>query len=240
MWWAITAVIVCLVVIMLWSAPVVVQVTFSRLDGDDEGKVFVRYLYGLVRVKRSLSMLNARMTEKGPQLHVHHEGAMNPKNKKEKVITASDIWNVLRNLPRWIDSIQAMIPIFRRFWHKVHIRHLSIKVMAGTGDAVSTGLLVGLLFGFVHLALGTSSRHTTFDEIPQIEIQPNFNHLEFQIQFSGIIRVRAGYAISAALRLFFVWKRRKSDGAPDTGSDADRHGEHSGNGRREHDYRRSG
>jgi hypothetical protein len=240
MWWVIVAAIVCILGLIAWTAPVVVQVQFQRIAGDDEGEVSVRYLYGLVRIKRSLSMLNARFTNEGPQLHVHHEGAMDPNHKKEKVISASDMWEVIKNLSKWIDFFHAILPIVRHFWSKVHIRHLNLNLSIGTGDAVFTGVAVGALFGIANLALGTSSRHTVFDVTPQIEIQPNFHQLEFQIDFRSIIRVRAGYAISAALRLFFVWKRRISDGAPDTRSDADSHGEHSGNGRREHDYRRSG
>ena len=116
MWWVIAVAVVCLVFVMVWTAPIIIQATFTRVAGDDDGEIFVRYLYGLVQIRRSLSMLNTSMTEKGPKLHVHHEGARNPNQKQEKIISVSDVWNVLGKLPKWMELFHKMMPVVRKLW----------------------------------------------------------------------------------------------------------------------------
>jgi len=230
-WGVVVLGVVLLLLSMAWFLPVTVEFQFERKNGDDEGFVLVTYLFGLIRIRHNLQAIDAHMTENGPAITVKHQAAAgslgNGRTGGRAHVTAKDAWQVLKHWRMWFAIIEQVKPVVARLFSQMHILTMRGQVVMGTGDAVTTGIACGAVWGIVEPILGKWTHVSVFESPPFIRVEPDFKRVFLSLQLHGIIKVRAGYAISGGiriLRILRIGKRRASHGAPHTRSHADRHG----------------
>lgn len=68
----------------------------------------------------------------------------------------------------------------------------------GTGEAVSTATLYGILWGMKSSLLNYLHRRTKFGRRPEIQVIPDFQNSRLDMIFDCIFRIKLGYIIIAA------------------------------------------
>lgn len=86
--------------------------------------------------------------------------------------------------------------------------NLSLTIDFGTGDAAHTGVLTGALNGVVYTALSVLHHKTTVKKW-DININPDFERENFNIQYLCIVRVRIIHIISIGLKALKLYKKIK-------------------------------
>jgi hypothetical protein len=226
-----------LVVLGLFFLPIRVEVNLAQDNGDTDGQMKVSTLFGIVRWHRKLVGVKLEATDEGPSLQLQQAGM---KGSETSILTTEEIFKLLRNWRTWVALLRDLRNVMRKLLRHVHVEHFSADVTVGTGGAASTGIACGALWAVLARAVGSFTRVAQFQVKPELNIRPDFDNPTFRLSAHCIARVRMGYAMITALRLFGVWRRRTSDGTPNPGSHENSHGEHSRDGRREYNYRRSG
>jgi hypothetical protein len=223
---------------LLWL-PVSVTLEYRREDSDDEGLLSVRWLFGLVHIRRQLTHIDATIGGNGPAVVVRHKKASHPADAPSsgthaaqadanvEAVSLKDILQFLRAWPRWMERIAQVWPVVKRLLGRVHVRRFRCHIRVGTGDVVTSGMSCGAAWGITSTVLGSMSTLCQFEQMPDIQIQPDFERRMLHTTLECILRVRAGYAIGAGLRFIRVWRRKQTNGSPDSRTHANGHDEHS-------------
>lgn len=99
-------------------------------------------------------------------------------------------------------ELSVIMSALKRFFgsmrYKIQIPVLRITLDFGTGDAASTGMLYGTIWGAAGLLFPLLARytHTVF---PMIDITPDYYGKRFDIKAKSIIKVRPVHIINAAV-----------------------------------------
>lgn len=209
--------LVVILVGLLYYVPVSVQLRYKRSAEDDSGQLDVRWLYGIVHIKRRLFAVDTGIGKNGPSLQVVHQKANTSSGEQAKhSFTFAHVKRFLRDLPEWQRLFTQLSPVLRRLLRRVHMQKLEWTTLVGTGDAVSCGMTCGAAWAATSTLVGVVSHILVFDRAPQLSVQPDFQRARFDTSIDCILRVRAGYAIGAGFRMIRLWRRRHLHGAPDS------------------------
>lgn len=219
---------------LLLLIPVRVALSYSRLNGDDEGHVEVRYLLGLLCWRRQLHKLELKATPKGV-VAAAQSSAAGHKPEDARVTQADTMsWTEVRaklhEIPEWVSRFRRIQPVFTELLSRTVVERLACRTRIGTGEVITTGMASGVFWAIMGPIMTYLSTHVHRFVQPQLAVQSDFQSLVFEIDVDCIMKVRAGYVIAAGLRVNRLLKRRTSHGSPDSGSNADSDVEHSRNG----------
>lgn len=207
--------------LLLWL-PISVQVLYERRGHDDQGSISMRWLFGLVRLHRRLLVLDTRVDEDGPALHIGQQSSSQRQASgtgpiQEKKISAEDVKQFIADLPEWIQLWHRLQPVTRALLSRVHVAQFTWHTRLGTGNAVTCGMSCGAAWATTSTMVGALSQVCQLDQMPDILVVPDFDCPRLETTFECILRVRAGYAIRAGFGLIRVWRRRQTThGASDS------------------------
>lgn len=99
-------------------------------------------------------------------------------------------------------ELSEILSVLRRFFgsmrYKIQIPVLRITLDLGTGDAASTGMLYGTIWGAAGILFPILARYTR-TVFPMIDITPDYYGKRFDIKAKSIIKVRPVHIINAAI-----------------------------------------
>ncbi|HHY68306.1 MAG TPA: DUF2953 domain-containing protein, partial [Alicyclobacillus sp.] len=76
----------------------------------------------------------------------------------------------------------------------------------GTGEAASTGVVVGVLWSFFYVMAALLARRVRLVS-PEARVDPDFQRRLIEVEFEGIAQFRAGQAIRAGVAMAIaLWK----------------------------------
>ena len=107
---------------------------------------------------------------------------------------------------RTIDGIKEKYEEYKKIIHlflksmryRIKVKKLEMGLEYGTGNAATTGILYGVIWGLISGAYNTLSLFFNM-EYPKVEIVPDFQKSKFDFTFSGILRVRLVHIINALI-----------------------------------------
>lgn len=206
LWITILLAIVCILV-CLTLLPIEIRIKFHHIRSDDGGVVEIRYLFGIVRVKRELNQISAHPSEKGAAITTSTTAPSSVGDDKNQT-SAIEVTQLLGNLHNILANLRRSAPILKQLSKHLHIVKFDFDAALGVNDAVYTGMAVGTAHIGIQGFIGWMSRHCRLRSRPKVQIEAIYQGTAFDVQFESIIQVRLGYAISAVRKLFIVWKRR--------------------------------
>lgn len=86
--------------------------------------------------------------------------------------------------------------------YKIHFQKLSITLEYGSGNAATTGILYGVIWGIVSSIYNTLNLYFNA-EYPEVNVTPDFHNKKFDIAVKGILRVRLVHIISAIIKIIY-------------------------------------
>lgn len=99
-------------------------------------------------------------------------------------------------------ELSYLMSVLRQFFgsmrYKIQIPVLRITLDFGTGDAASTGMLYGTIWGAAGILFPILARYTR-TVFPMIDITPDYYGKRFDIKAKSIIKVRPVHIINAAI-----------------------------------------
>ncbi|MGP3562187.1 MULTISPECIES: DUF2953 domain-containing protein [Geobacillus] len=189
-----------------------VTIVFRHARDDDEYKIVVRTLFGLIRYTVRVPLIKLETEPESPGVaFVHKEGVGGTRAKKEKKRkwTPGDIVDFFRQVKRFLKQVVDLHEIMKRFYRHITITTWEWKTNIGTGDAASTGLVAGLGWSLKYTITGAVSRYTKMNTIPVIVIVPAYDRIVSETSFLCMFHFRIGHAMVAGLRIIKHWRGRR-------------------------------
>jgi hypothetical protein len=195
-------VVLLLLFLLFILTPVRVEIVYWRQEQKDYAEVVVSFWFRWLRFRRTLPQMDWQGLTRGLEMKT---------DKKQKVqITKDRVEELKENMNQMIDLIPDFIRNLRRFFRHVHCSQFHWKTVIGTGDAMETGMISGLMWTIKTNLYTFLNQWIQFDRLPEFEVVPHFTQSVLSISFQSIIRFRMGHAILAmshVLRQY--WKRRR-------------------------------
>lgn len=179
-----------------------------------DAQVRVQALWGIVRFHRSLRQLNTVPTREG--LAVESVTGRDPTRATDRAssvhaFTAQELWHIVRHFGAYRALARRCWRPLRATLARVRVPTLEVRVELGTGDAVSTGCLVGAAWGVLGIVLGGLEALVRLQTPPRLMVHPEFRAPTLRLEGRCIGRLRLGYAILGAMQLFVTWHRSRRD-----------------------------
>lgn len=190
------------VVVLLIFTPVRVEIVYQRQEQKDFAEIIVSFWFRWLRLRRTLPYMDWQEFTKGVEVGTDQMQKMQ--------ITKERLEEFKEKMNQLIDFIPEFFRIQRRFFRHVHCSLFHWETEIGTGDAMETGLISGLLWTIKTNLYTFFKQSIQFDQPPEFKIIPNFTKSVFSITFQSIIRFRMGHAILAIAHVLRqYWKRRR-------------------------------
>ena len=182
------AFVAVIIIIFILCAPVRAQLSFK--DQKASGKL---YLWKIPIYKKSVKEKKAEgRTKSSPEEKVK-TFQKSSKKLSERIRTFSEL---RRNTVRLIKKY-------------IKLETVSVDISFGTGEAASTAIGVGLLWGAVYSVLGNLGR-IIFVNKHDIKINPDYQKATFKTEGKCIIRSRIVYIIIIAITILIKIKFRRN------------------------------
>ncbi|MCA0754464.1 DUF2953 domain-containing protein [Paenibacillus sp. N4] len=195
---------------MIMASPVIIKGQVKRAGKNDDGELFVKALYGIIkyRIKIPIVQFTGSSVELKEQVSMSGAGINTWKQFKddidaEKVVSTLDkmkqILQLTRNMTGWVKQTLT----------KVRLTEWNWSTTVGTGDAMWTAMATGIVWSVQTSILGLLSQMVKLHAEPKMSVQPIYQHPAFTTEFVCIAQIRFGYAILAGLQLLVRMKKLK-------------------------------
>lgn len=198
--WLIAGILVAGMLLFVFS-DIKLRVRFSRVGGDDQITVDVKALYGLLRPRYSVPMLN--WNENGLQVKTESAGATNRQKTNNQKLTITRDW-----VEAFFDRARAMLAYTVKLteWGKnvmARVRCTEVRwdTQVGLGDAADTAITTGIVWGLKTSLLGYLFRHVRLKTKPLLHVQPQFNRMQFETKAVFQFKIKTVFAVYAGFLL---------------------------------------
>lgn len=184
------------------------DVAYLRKDKDDHLKVEMTVLWGLVRYKTEVPVIDLDQYFLKPFLKFEAdvEGVVSHPVDEAGMIVKVPIALILRKLPAYIKNgisyFNHYHTALRRFCRSIRCHRLSWKTMIGLGDPAYTGIVTGTIWGLKGCAYRVfRSNIGAMLKPPEFSVVPCFNDTCLKLDFNCIFDMRIGHIIIAGLQI---------------------------------------
>ncbi|QKI82015.1 DUF2953 domain-containing protein [Kroppenstedtia eburnea] len=203
--WMILSAVILIILILFPFTSVRIHLIYRRKAEKDHLEFRFRLFFGWIRFRIQVPSL--QLQGSGVTVRSKEKGNMpgsEPRRQKLRIT-----WRKLRNLrhrfarlqQRILQLNETLMEAGRRFMSRVVCERLEWETLIGTGDAASTGIVTGMIWGVKYTLIGFAGSHIRWEKAPRIEVQPLFNTERIETCLESIFRFRIGHAILAVIRL---------------------------------------
>ena len=134
------------------------------------------------------------------------------KLKKGENSEKSEAERKIDGLKKKYSEYKEIINIFlKSMRYRIKMNKVELSLEYGTGNAATTGMLYGVIWGIVTGTYNTLSLFFNMD-FPKPKIVPDFQNSKFDFAFSGIFRVRLVHIINVLIKIYFRCKKQTERG----------------------------
>ena len=131
------------------------------------------------------------------------------KKKSEEAVFSDKLIRLQEKLLHFSDIYKKTSRLTRKY---LNVKKLTVHITAGTGDAATTAVSVGVLWGIVYNFIGALGLFLYIDN-PDVSITPDYNESKFKSNLQCIISTRIVYIIIIMISILINNKvRRKKNG----------------------------
>ena len=207
--WLLVLSATAILLIVIYHINLYIDLQFSRRANDDYIAVSV---YALQKIfAYSIKVPTIALVRHDNLLWVSSEieasqGTAKTKLKREERFLKKTIKLLFYNPERFWRLFKLTKQIFRDYRNYmdklstgVHCEKFELRASYGFDDAAVTGIFMGVLGSAFQLLLTAMHNRILLDTRPSIQIHPNYQHSQFEVELSCIFRIRLGNVITATI-----------------------------------------
>jgi hypothetical protein len=215
MGWAVLTILFLLIVVLI--SRINIRVTYYRTVKGDEFLITVSALYGLVKMKNELNLLELLINGTAG-LNKIGETRPAAKGTIKELGYFKYAEKALNNYRKYSAKAKRYKNVVKYLKRKVCIKSLKWHTVLGTGDAAVTGIAIGFLWNIKTIVATLLGIGFKLKELPDLGISPCFAEPAFTTNFDCILSIRIGHAITAAM-LYLLTAKKKDGDAVERASD---------------------
>lgn len=176
----------------------------SEKEGN-QGYILFSIFKGFVQYRLQISKIDFKGIEEGVEIETKSETHQSTKRR----ITMRTIGKARHALQEFLERVTHFQGTVRWFLSKVICEKLLWTARIGTGDAVETGVVVGMAWGVISPIIGFFGGYIQWRNVPELQITPLFSQIKLENDLHIIIRFRVGNAIYGISRLILQVRKKK-------------------------------
>ncbi|MFC5650864.1 DUF2953 domain-containing protein [Paenibacillus solisilvae] len=211
--WLIAAGLFLLLLIIVAMSPVVIRGHVKRIGDDDDADLRIRALLGIVNYHWKLPIVKL----KGMGMEFKRE--MTAENMGGSQQDTSNNHVNAKTIMKSIDRAKMMLKHTDNLlgWVRITLGHVQLtewrwKTKVGTGDAMWTAMITGMVWSVKTTSIGVISQLIRLMADPKLAVEPVYEKAHFSTEGNFTAKIRFGYAIYAGILLLF--QMRKVKGIP--------------------------
>ncbi|WP_308639095.1 DUF2953 domain-containing protein [Paenibacillus silvisoli] len=206
--WMIGAGLIFLFVLIALLSPVVIRGHVKRIGSDDDAELRVRALLGLIHYHWQLPVVRFKgmSVELKKEMTAENAGG-GESDVRMKNVDAHSIMHSIDMTHMLLKHTDDLLGWVRNTLNHVHLTELRWKTAVGTGDAMWTAMLTGMVWSVKTTALGVASQLIRLNAEPNLTVEPVYQKAYFATEGQFTAKVTFGYAIFAVIRLYVRMKR---------------------------------
>ncbi len=192
---------------VLFLLPLRFNLTYHRLNEDDEIAIRLGFAYGFGQLKIEVSLLNWRLQKFWPALEMFSQ-VVGDESPPEKEVVKNIVpgWDQLYRAYRLMTffglSVQDYFQLSGWFLRRIKCRALKWRTVIGLENPAATGIAVGMIWGLKSTLYAKLQRQVQLEPVQSLDIKvfPDFQHQRLQLDFNCIFDFRLGHIIIAGIR----------------------------------------
>lgn len=195
-------VIFIVLIILLFLSYLRIELVFTRLNNDDEGYIRFSVLKGLFHYRLTIRKLDLKGLDEGIEIQTATEIDQDKTRISIETIKQARqrYHEVLKHFSYFQSTIQWLL-------NKVICEKFLWSTSIGTGEAMETGVAVGVLWGLMSSLVGFFGRYIQWRHTPELYAAPNFQQVKLESHIHLIICIRMGNAICGIYRLLMQMRK---------------------------------
>ncbi len=193
----------CVILWMIAISRVHVEVLYTWTDDDDLFRLKLRALFGLIRYKLEIPIINWNSMQKSvtfmrESMNVNMQDVIG-KGKGE--IDRHAVIRQFEQLQELLKHTLGLHAWLLRTLRQIQCSGLEWTTEVGIGDAPDTAITAGLVWGIQSSILGFVFRYIRLQQMPVVSVQPLFNQYKLDTRISGHFYVRLNTVVAAVFQL---------------------------------------
>ncbi|PTX50858.1 Protein of unknown function (DUF2953) [Melghirimyces profundicolus] len=185
-----------------------IRVQYRRKGEKDHLELGWRLLFGLLRFRTVIPSF--WLNWKGVSFRTEQEDRETAHKRRISLRMVRRFWSERSWIRRQIVSFHEIVTeTYRRFLRHVVCERLVWNSRIGTGDAASTGVVTGIVWGVKTTLVGFTSPLLRWTDPPRLDVHPLFHEEKIETELDSIFRFRIGHAILAVIHLLIGMMRHK-------------------------------
>jgi len=197
-----------LLVLLLLFTKTTIHIRYYHAKDNDDLTIQAKLLFGLIRYKKKIPLI--KIDDDSPTIVVKEETSINDSEatdtKKTKQFSPEDLLNTLDNAKELLLHVVGFHRIIRSFLSKVIIKNIEWSSIVGLGDAAHTGAISGAIWAVKGSVIGIISQYMRMQNMPKINIYPQFQRVASETLFTCMFQFRIGHAMFAGIKIIKFWK----------------------------------
>ncbi|KRF12153.1 DUF2953 domain-containing protein [Paenibacillus sp. Soil787] len=179
------------------------EFNFTRVKDNDTLSVEMRALFGLIRYRYVIPIIQFKSLTKGIMIKSETvtKSSSELKDETKDHITKDKIINIYKEAKVALVHTLNFNDWMKQTLAKVECTDLKWITHIGVGDAPETAITSGAIWGIKSSLLGFSIRYVNLKAQPHIDVIPQYNEKHFSTDFRFAGRIRVWFIVVAAIRL---------------------------------------
>lgn len=194
-----------IVILIIAFSKLTFVISYKHVEDDDHLTIDIRALLGLITYRVDVPYI--RVADNSPAIitkeKVHKKGSSSMQKGHHSM---EDLFRTMDDVKNIAIQVVKLHKIVKAFLKRVHMKKFNWFTEVGTGDAASTGVLVGVLWSIKGGILTVLSNYLLMQRPPQMAIYPDFHRLASKTEITCMLQFRIGYAMLAGIKFIKGWK----------------------------------
>lgn len=201
----------CVLIFIIFISKLRIQVNLNQVRGNDFYQIKFSLWFGLIRYTYKVPVV--KVDEGSSTVVVKEETKTgNPSQEQGeqdqwKDYSIQDAIRLMQNAKEFLEHVVGFHKIMKRFLSHVSIERIRWNTMIGVGDAMYTGMAVGVAWSLKGSIIGIVSQYMRLKDRPIMEVLPSFQYPVSETRLQCMISFRIGHAILTSLRILKHWKK---------------------------------
>lgn len=195
-----------ILILLIIFSKVKINLLVNKQAKNDFIEVKILLFFGLIKYQKRIPLIIFESLDEGIkyQSETNISGMGDTKTKIDR-ITEEKYKKWSFEFEKILKHIKDLYAIIKKFLRHVQLEIKQWETQIGTGDAMSTAIIVGVAWELKGIFLGLSSKYMLLNENPNLIVKPDFNNQVLNSRFECIFSFRVGYFIVTGIRLLIKY-----------------------------------
>ncbi|WP_171682125.1 DUF2953 domain-containing protein [Paenibacillus planticolens] len=203
LWVGLVLLVVILAIILVAVSYIRGEFYFSRVKDNDTLTVEFRALFGIIRYRYVIPIIQFRGFTKGILIksEILSDTYAKLRDESKDHITKDKVILFYKQAREALVHTVKLYEWMKKTLAKIECTELKWITRVGVGDAPETAITTGAIWGIKSSLLGFTMRYVQVKATPRVDVIPQFNekHFSTEVRFAG--RIRVWYVVLASVSL---------------------------------------